>query len=296
MKPEKKARKKRLAMSPLFRCLSIVAIGSLGLLISCSPGERSPTQKAKGPGERSPTQKAKVSSASIKEDTEWDESETQEPNDAEKQFRAMATKITKSKSFKCVFSGKNSDLANPLSINGTLIFSEGNRFLIEINIDSPDKFLAESKKRAISTGKEYRASVADESIHGSTPETICSESLTLFSRTGILVGFNGMFSDLFFDHEEIKADDLFAVKRFKMDSLVERIDNHDVQRIEYAIKSKWLAGRPIFLINLWLDTSTQLPVKRTVLSTGKDRKTFTETYIIELDAKFDRKIFELPKE
>ena len=49
---------------------------------------------------------------------------------------------------------------------------------------------------------------------------------------------------------------------------------------------------------MWIDTKTNLPLKRAIMTQkGDDKFTVTETYTkLKLDEKIDPKMFELPKE
>jgi outer membrane lipoprotein-sorting protein len=215
-----------------------------------------------------------------------------EPNEAEKLFRDMEKKVTSAKSLECALEGKISG-ANNLSIKGSLAFEEGNKTHLEMNNDFAGKATTYT---IISDGTKMQASVDGKSQgKQDTPKELGEARKVMFARAGLLVPFFS-FSAGPPDKadKELKVDDLFKVADFKLGKK-EKIGDHEAQEIQYTLTTK--TTKEPLTVHLWIDTKTNLPLKRVfTVPMGDNKGTMTETYSkLILDGKIDPKKFELPK-
>jgi hypothetical protein len=95
--------------------------------------------------------------------------------------------------------------------------------------------------------------------------------------------------------EPFKADDEFAVSDFKLGKK-EMVGGVETQAVDYALK--YLSGEKPAAATVWIDTKTNLPVKRVITMRPLPDLTITitETYAKSVvDGKIDEKEFDLPK-
>jgi outer membrane lipoprotein-sorting protein len=70
------------------------------------------------------------------------------------------------------------------------------------------------------------------------------------------------------------------------------IGQRETQVVQYQIQNK-LVGN-LAEMSVWIDTKTQLPLKRAEKETGKENRS-TETYgVFTVDSKLDDKLFGIP--
>ncbi len=214
-----------------------------------------------------------------------------EPNEAEKLFRDMEKKITSAKTLECDFeTTMEGGPGFKLGGKGSLTLAEGNKCHIEGSIDENGKVI---KGMFTSDGKSMQG-VQDGKVQPKmdTPKEFEAAIRAAISRTGVFVlGFQPL--DL--GEKEFKIDEAFKVSDFKLGKK-EKIGEREAQEIQYALNVK--GPKEPLAVSVWLDTKTNLPLKRVMTATmGTEKFTFTETCPkLILDPKIDAKKFELPKE
>jgi hypothetical protein len=202
-----------------------------------------------------------------------------EPNEAEKLFRDMERKVMNAKSIECVVEDKIDLQGNKtFNVKGSLAFAEGNRACLEISREMEGKV---SHYAIISDGMKARVTVNDEVRDGQmASKEFCEVSRATFAR-------GGMFGPFFFVAPGLPTKDSVAeVSDFKL-LKKEKIDGHEAQVIQYNLRT----SSPI-LIHLWIDTKTNLPLKRVHVVANPVTETYSK---FSLDGKIDPKKFELPK-
>jgi len=215
-----------------------------------------------------------------------------EANEAEQLFRQMEAKVMKAKNVGCTFE-TNTDVGVPVqnSMKGTLLIADGNKFWSEAKIVVPDKMdtvtmVSDGSKMVMRSGA---FSVKPEDV----PKRFGEAVRASFIRCGLLAPMliMGKIGD-----NEFKADDVWQVADFKLGKKA-MVGQDEAQLIEYTLTIKKPQELTV-MMTVWIDTKTQLPLKRVARGTTAELKiTVTETYSKwSLDEKIDPKQFELPKE
>jgi hypothetical protein len=220
-------------------------------------------------------------------------------NEAEQLFRKMETKLTSAKSLETAFEAKMEGLkfadTKVISLKGSLVFAEGNKSHLEIS----GEYLP--KVANISDGTKMQAVVDDKpQAKKDVPKKQTEIFWAVITRSGLtvpLLFIGAPAADyLFFASldKEAKIDDMFKVSDFKLGKK-EKVGNQEAQVVEYKLQ---VQGRDEMAVSVWLDTKTDLPLKRVLTGKkGDDKVTITETYSkMKIDAKIDPKKFELPKD
>jgi outer membrane lipoprotein-sorting protein len=94
---------------------------------------------------------------------------------------------------------------------------------------------------------------------------------------------------------DMKLDEKIPVTDFRLGKK-EMVGKQEAQVVQHTLTLK-LPKEVKAEVTVWIDTKTQLPLKRVFTTTAEGKKvTVTETYTkVELDGKIDPKQFELPK-
>lgn len=234
-----------------------------------------------------------------------------EPNGADKLHRDMEAKIAKAQNITCVYDvsteggkdkRKNVDeaidyilrMANvpaegggSTPVRGKLWLSEGNKGRTEtwpIAAVLPDT-------ATISDGKKLVL------LHEDVPlET--REAPAWFAdmvRGKITRSFTVIDAQQLAKQKDFKLDEQFAVGDFKLGKK-ETIGDAEAQVIEFKLTVK--GAKPPIAVKLWLDTKSNLPLKRVLAVPADDKEVrITETFgKLDFDAKPDPKNFDLPNE
>jgi len=212
-----------------------------------------------------------------------------EPNEAEKLFREMEAKLMKAKTVECSYEAKaEGEMAG--GMNGTLRFAEGNKVRFEVTDELREKGV---KATVIANGTKMTA------VGEGVPKEITdvpkwfSEALAAsITRPGLVVVF--FFTGTSEKPDEFKVDEQFRVAEFKLGQK-ERVGDREAQVVRYLLTVKAVSNEPMS-VAVWVDTKTQLPLKRVLTAKLHGKKTtLTETYTkLEVDGKIDPKQFELP--
>jgi outer membrane lipoprotein-sorting protein len=215
-----------------------------------------------------------------------------EPNEAEKLFRQMETKVMKAKAVECAFDSKIEVDPGGGTAKGTLHLSDGNKMRLVINaVQDGEKVTITTvsdgmKWKTITVpGGEEKATDVKKSLNDVVRATISRSGLTLAVLARPPAD----------NVKEFKVDEEFKVSDFKLGKK-DKIGDKEAQIIEYTLKVNPSKVEPV-TVTLWLDSKTQLPLKR-VFKMKLDNKegTVTETFSkLDLEAKIDANQFELPK-
>jgi outer membrane lipoprotein-sorting protein len=205
-------------------------------------------------------------------------------NEAEKMFRTMEEKLATAKALECVFEIKK----DPITYKGTLFLGEGNKVRLEIKEATKE---GPMRCRIISNGTRlsYQDNGLDHANLSDTPKDLNRDILTWVARPGLFLPQAPL--------PDVKADDArdrFPVSGFKL-SDKEKIGEREAQRLEYRLAVKGQESN--FLVVVWLDLKTGLPLKRTISPwEASEKMVLVETYTkLTLDQKADAKNFDLPK-
>jgi outer membrane lipoprotein-sorting protein len=213
-----------------------------------------------------------------------------EPNEAEKLFREMEAKVAKAKNIECAYEIKMEFGKETGSSKGTLLIGEGNKVRVEANgefagMKENRTEISDGMKGVL--GKDSPASVVPKWLHQAIRASLTRATLL---NPGFVVQPGQKPDD-----SEYRIDERFPVTQFKLGKK-EKVGDQEAQVIEYTLT---MAGgrKETLAVSVWLDTKTQLPLKRILAATIDDKKmTISETFTkLDLDAKIDPKQFELPK-
>jgi outer membrane lipoprotein-sorting protein len=214
-----------------------------------------------------------------------------EPNEAEKLFRQMETKIIQAKRLQCAFQTTFKGINTSGKVKGELTLAEGNKSRLEMSgeIDG---------NKGTSTIISNGVKLVIFEPGNPTPTTDVSKShndiyRVSLTRSGLTMAV--YLARTLEDAKELKIDDAFQVSDFKQ-LKKEKVGDQDAQVIEFALRLKGLDGART--VTFWVDSKTNLPLKSIVVAQiGAEKVTFTETYSkLTIDGKIDPKKFELPKE
>jgi outer membrane lipoprotein-sorting protein len=215
-------------------------------------------------------------------------------DDAEKLFRQMEAKMVKAKTIDCTFDVKV-EAEKTGTMKGTLLLGEGNKVRMEMagefgGMKGKITMISDgTKMKAIGEGAPARP--AED-----TPKWMSEAMRALLARAGVALPFMMHSPRPPEKEKEFKVDDHFTVSDFKLGKK-EMVDKQEAQVVQYTLMLKMPKEEKVDA-SVWIDTKTQLPLKRVFTATMDGKKfTITETYTkMDVDGKIDPKQFELPKE
>jgi outer membrane lipoprotein-sorting protein len=231
-----------------------------------------------------------------------------EPNEAEKLFRQMEAKVAKATTVECTYKVESNKVEFAMRtvqvrLEGkiTLLLGEGNRVRMEMSDESGGM---KGKSMVIADGTKMKAVGEGDPVQPreDVPKWLGEAMRAAVARSGVvstLVLTSRGPADLADLKKEFKIDEHFRVGGFRLGKK-EMVDKQEAQVVEYTLtlkmpKNEGMFGEGTFGVSVWIDTKTQLPLKR-VLLRGNGWK-FTETYTkLEVDGKIAPKQFELPKD
>jgi outer membrane lipoprotein-sorting protein len=213
-------------------------------------------------------------------------------NEAEKLYRAMEKKIRTAKSLHLVFEGKMAGEGKKGEFKGNFRIAEGHKARMEFEGDIAGQTM---KVLVISDGKSTYSKLNEMADTKDNPaaKKDFEKALAFTARIGLVsalevVGSKGP------PNEDTDIDKLAVIKDFKLGDK-EKIGKQETQVVHYSVK---LGDGPEAKASVWIDTKTELPVKRELIAEmdGKEAFRVTETYsTYTVNAKADPKLFELPK-
>ena len=212
-------------------------------------------------------------------------------NDAEKLYRAMEKKIRSAQTLRLTFDGEATGGGQKLTLKGTALVAEGNKGRIEAEFASAGKstkllFISDGKTKYMKEGDMVKTEAA-ESKDSAKP-------LAMIARVGFL-------PSLLFGKAEGKDKEAFdidkeaPVKNFKL-GVKDKLGKRQAQVVEFEITfGPGASGRAA----VWIDTETELPLKRTLTVEGKGKEDsfqVVETFAtFTINPKLDGKAFDIPK-
>ena len=209
-------------------------------------------------------------------------------NEGEKLFRKVEQQVRAAKSLKVVFDIHGEFGKETIKQQGVLLVAEGNKGRLEIKTTVGGKTVME---QMIADGKESAFVEAGKivgerrAVNAASTET----ALAVGIRAGILAALQvGPDPKNKFD-----VDKVLPATDFKLGAK-EMVGSREAQVVTYKLAQPM--GDPV-QITLWIDTKTELPLKRTTLGKVKEVKTAAVEVYSEfaLNPTLDDKIFELPK-
>jgi outer membrane lipoprotein-sorting protein len=211
-------------------------------------------------------------------------------NDAEKLYRTMEKKVRTAKAIHVVMEGEFSGEGKKGKLSATLDMAEGNKVRLQMNgaFDGTD-----IKVVSVSDGKATHTTYNGQSTGKDLPpeEGDFEKALGIFARAGMLAM---MRSQPRGDNKEaFDLDKLLAIKDFKAGAK-EKVGTHDTQIVQYNLD---LGKEGKAKVSLWIDTKTNLPVKRELMvdDNGKNIHITETISAFDLNPKLDPKLYELPK-
>jgi outer membrane lipoprotein-sorting protein len=217
-------------------------------------------------------------------------------NEAEKLFRAMEKKVRAAKSVEIAFEGDIASKSFKMKLKGRVL-GQGELFRIEATGEFGGKSVA---ALVLSDGKTiYNKEAGESKARAKTRPASAGDGdmvRGIAGRVGVVQGVGVVDTmtstqrskDLDFDAAVLPVKDFILGAK-------EKVGGKDAQVIECAVttpKDK-ITGKML----VWIDSQTQLPLKRSIerIEHG-ETVTVVETYTtFALDAKIDRKVFELPE-
>jgi len=212
----------------------------------------------------------------------------QQPNEAEKLFRAMEKKLGSAKTLQLRFETNAESTPEPGKFKGTLVLAEGNKARIEINAELNGKKGVFMKATSDGTNRKV---LGEGPASGKTPQKHNENILASLQHGGFMAAIYLGSSDA----DGKTHIPVYKASDFKLGNK-EKVGQRQAQIIEYQLT--WEKA-PKFSETLWIDLETQLPLKRVFsgsVPAEKIKFKISETYSdFVLDAKLDAATFQLPK-
>jgi outer membrane lipoprotein-sorting protein len=209
---------------------------------------------------------------------------------AQKLYEAMDQKIAKAKAHKISFDLDALDHDETIKVKGTVIVAAGNRANMSFQGQEGKRSI---KGKLVSDGKTIFTQMdldgKPETKTKPVSDKLFATLVSYLSRTGLFVGFETM------DRENPKDAAELKLSAFKSAGK-EKVGSRDANVIEYTLTPP--DGKGPASCKLWLDTQTNLPLKRTLEANRDGKLVFrvAETYAQwELDPKLPDGTFTLPK-
>jgi hypothetical protein len=214
-------------------------------------------------------------------------------NDAEKLYRAMENKVRTAKTLQVAFDGEFDAQVIKATMKGMLYATKGNKTRVEGDLEIGGKT---QKMLTITDGKVKYSKLIGEGKVDPNPRDI--DQLDAMAP-GMLarVGMVGQFvfvklADPNKKPEPFDLDKEVPIKNFKLGAK-EMVGNRSAQVVEYQVDVMGKTAQA----SVWIDTQTQLPLKRLVIlqekgQTGRISESY-ETFTV--NATLDPKLFDIPK-
>jgi outer membrane lipoprotein-sorting protein len=214
---------------------------------------------------------------------------TQAGDDPEKLFRAMEAKVAAADTLRVTFATKMEAPGTTISFQGTLVVAAGNKIRLEADVVRMDKT---SKIIVVCDGtKRVTSDNGKDAPPKDAPPHLRALMTVALARMGVSAAeFLGSVGPA---DKQANPLDTFKASTFEKVK-TEKIGDRTALVIDYQLSG---AGKSVVACAVWIDTATQLPLKRILRAgQGADSVTFTETYsAFAINPKLDPKLFELPK-
>jgi outer membrane lipoprotein-sorting protein len=210
-----------------------------------------------------------------------------QPSAAEKLYRDMEKQIRDAKSIKMAFEIDAAIDKNINKMRGAVTVAEGNKARLEVNGSDNGK---PQNMTLIADGKlaHYRGSEKPGGESKPVEANLSQTRPLILARGGVFATFQiGPATETF------DIDKVLAISNFKLGKK-EKVGVREAQVIEYTLKPD---NGQVVQMAVWLDTKTNLPLKRLMTAPGqKGVFRVTETYTeITLNPQLDAKVFVIPK-
>jgi len=212
-------------------------------------------------------------------------------DEAEKLYRAMEKKIASAKTIEAVFDTEMTGEGKTMKMKGKFYFGEDAKHYLTMEGSADGK---DMKLLMITDGKTTYVKAGDGKADPQVDRQPADAKLMAGAR--LFLARLGVSASWFFARGSSDrkgppdVDREAPIKSFKLGAK-EKVGNRDAQVVELVIGPG--AGEES-KESIWIDTQTQLPLKR-VLSSGPVIR-ITETYsVFNVDTKIDAKLFEVPK-
>lgn len=214
------------------------------------------------------------------------------PDSAEALFKKSEEALLKAKTLQTPIEmnavmGKDTLVA----LKGKLLIADGNLLRLELEGQMRGK---EDKMTMLSDGtKMHMTSAMRPGNTSDTPKELSQKVKSSVTRSSVFIGLFTVAPKAP-DGEEVDPTKLLPVSDFKLGKK-EAVGKVEAQILEYQLKLPG-AKEPV-MMQVWLDTKTNLPLKRIcTITEGKNSVVLTETYGgITLDGKIDPKEFTASK-
>ncbi len=215
----------------------------------------------------------------------------QQGNDAEKLFRAMEDRLARAKtlSLKFEIDGELGDMGK-VKFDGSLVLGGGNK----VRLEGTRQFFGKNDKvELVSDGTRLRATVNGEREAKllATPKQFHGALAKALGSVGVFAGLLELAPGA--DRKlELSPEELFPASDFKL-APKEKVRGREAQVLTHRVKDRCKEN---VLVTVWIDTKTNLPLRRVVSDENRTNVRVTEYYTdFKTDEKLDAKQFELPK-
>jgi outer membrane lipoprotein-sorting protein len=204
--------------------------------------------------------------------------------EAEKLYRAMEKKIRVARTLVVEFNSEIAEEKKKFTVKGTIHIAAGNKTRLDLESEI---FELGGKTFVVTNGKAKYAKVGNV-VYRDGPFT--PEGEVMFALIARFGAANAAMEKKIATPE---LDKEFPVKNFKL-GVKEMVDKREAQVVHYQIHLK--EHDESHDVSLWLDTKTQLPLKRVTKEKADGNKLQTnEIYrAFTVDSKLDGKLFEIP--
>ncbi|HYV35910.1 MAG TPA: hypothetical protein VE988_09420 [Gemmataceae bacterium] len=209
-------------------------------------------------------------------------------NDAEKLYRTMEKKIASAKSLKVACDADGEFGGAPAKMTASTQLADGNKARIDFTIEIGGMNF---KVALVADGKQ----LAQTTPFGPAPKMQAAPANLNKILAGALARAGVVATAGITDKDDLASFDLdkkAPISDFKMGAK-DKVGKADAQIIEYIVT---FDGTDKTSVKLWIDTKTNLPLKRQLFDEIKKDGKITETYTeFVIDPQLDAKVFELPK-
>jgi hypothetical protein len=211
---------------------------------------------------------------------------------AEKLYRAMEKRVRAAKSLQVALDGEVDSQAIKGTVKATIYATQGNKSRMEIDFDIDGKA---DKLLFLTDGKARYTKQGDKGTLDPNPKRAEQEG-KLVPGTIARIGITGaimMGRATAGEEKEVDLDKDAPVTNFKLGAK-EMVGDKTAQVVTYKLDFDGTSAK----MSVWIDTKTQLPLKRVVaVDLDSQMLRITETYsTFAIDPKLDPKLFEIPEQ
>jgi outer membrane lipoprotein-sorting protein len=210
---------------------------------------------------------------------------------AEDLYRRMVAAVTKAETLDCAFELQVKGDA-PASYRGVLTIAPGNKVRVELHALPPGK----ETHTIVSDGMALYVSGAIGPA-GAPPKQLAEIVRGSFGRAGVSpTMFRSSTQERGGkDEKEVNLDDRFRASAFRLRD-AEKVGTRAAEVVEHRMVTD-LNPKETFVITVWIDAETHLPLKRVVTCEENGQPvTTTEIYSrMTVNGRIDPKTFEFPK-